>query len=195
MPSWRSGLTSAACSPARRNEQAIPRAAICGRATPTTMRRLATTWMPSSAQASATMRLAARSSHVHEEIPGDFSGATAAALAATGTGVGAGVGIRNLVGNVAEYVLDVPAADQPEAKPVATDRFIEDHAAQIRVIGGSALSDPAIDPGQAQPLVLEEAKEGYADVGFRLCFSAGFAAGQTLAARVNRLIDPLPLIP
>ena len=39
------------------------------------------------------MRLAARSSHVNEEIPGDFSGATAAALAATGTGVGAGAAI------------------------------------------------------------------------------------------------------
>ncbi len=115
----------------------------------------------------------------------------------TPVGEGSGGTIRNLVGNVAEYVLDVPAAEQPEPKPGATDRFLELHAAQIRVIGGSAISDPAIDPGQPQPLVLDEAKEGYADVGFRLCFSAGFApgGGQSLASRINRLIEPLPTIP
>ncbi len=109
--------------------------------------------------------------------------------------LGQGDGLKNLVGNVAEFVLDVPVSDEPEARPGAASAFIAENASKLHIIGGSALSDPAIPVDQPQPVVLEEAQEGYADVGFRLCFSAGFEGGQSLAARLNRLLEPLPTLP
>lgn len=113
----------------------------------------------------------------------------------TPSSVGQGDLLKNLVGNVAEFVLDVPASDEPEARPGAAAAFITENATDLHVIGGSALSDPAIPVDKPLPVVLDEAHEGYADVGFRLCFSAGFKGGQSLAARINRLLEPLPTLP
>lgn len=109
--------------------------------------------------------------------------------------VGPGDVAKNLVGNVAEFVLDVPTAIDPDARPGAAADFITENAAKLHVIGGSAMSDPSFAVDQPLPVVLEEAQEGYADVGFRLCFSAGFTGGQSLAARINRLLEPLPTLP
>ena len=108
---------------------------------------------------------------------------------------GQGDVLKNLVGNVAEFVLDVPVSDEPEARPGAAAAFITENASKLHIIGGSALSDPAVPVDQPLPVLLEEAQEGYADVGFRLCFSAGFKGGQSLAARLNRLLEPLPTLP
>jgi len=80
----------------------------------------------------------------------------------------------NLVGNVAEFVMEaVPleGAGSPTAAMVTS--YVTAHKSSIKVIGGSALSPPecAVDV----PLMLtdpEESTPGYADVGFRLAFSA-----------------------
>jgi hypothetical protein len=115
----------------------------------------------------------------------------------TPVGVGgaeSGSVVHNLIGNVAEYVLDANG-EVPPALPTAVSDFVQKHAATLKVIGGSALSDPALPPDAPQPVVLAEAQEGYSDVGFRLAFSAGTMSNASLAAKVNKLLEPLPVLP
>lgn len=87
---------------------------------------------------------------------------------------------HNLVGNVAEFVWDDPRAFETLAdKSLASVRkLIEQHADELHVIGGSALSAPELKFDQPLPVDLAEtgnvpsAWNGYADVGMRLAFSA-----------------------
>jgi hypothetical protein len=112
----------------------------------------------------------------------------------TGVEKGGGRTVHNLVGNVAEYVLELPTGAMPEARTSGAEEFVERHRGALRVIGGSALSDPAAGD-KASPIALDDAMEGYSDVGFRLAFSGGTDARSSLAARLRRILDPLPTLP
>lgn len=101
-----------------------------------------------------------------------------------------------LIGNVAEYVLhaDLPfPADPLDPK---LPNMLAAHPRAFSIIGGSALSDPGQDPRSPRPVVLPEAAEGFADVGFRLAFSGRHIGPEahTLAARLERLLTPTPYL-
>jgi formylglycine-generating enzyme required for sulfatase activity len=106
--------------------------------------------------------------------------------------------MRDLIGNAAEWVMFAGKGELPEARPRAVLDFVARNAAQVRVIGGSALSDPGIEPGRALEVNIQDASEGYADVGFRLAFSVPGAVagtGMGLAAQIDRLLTPTPMLP
>ncbi|MBS0197460.1 MAG: SUMF1/EgtB/PvdO family nonheme iron enzyme [Planctomycetes bacterium] len=97
-----------------------------------------------------------------------------APCAASGEGGGA---FQNLVGNVAEYVYeDAAAADAAPVTAAAVESLLG-RGEKVRVIGGSALSNKAIDPRTPQTVGWTQAREGFSDVGIRLAFSASKAAG------------------
>ena len=96
---------------------------------------------------------------------------------------GAGTDIfRNLVGNVAEYVCDASQEFErrnDKGTPDGARRFAQDNAAALAVIGGSALSPPELPV--TTPLPVDRAG-AYADVGFRLAFTA---PSRSLSERVG----------
>ena len=80
---------------------------------------------------------------------------------------------RHLVGNVAQFTCDKPESfdDWTDKKTAAGIRkFIEQAPKSLFVIGGSALSPPQAPFDK--PLAVEHTDEAYADVGFRLAFTA-----------------------
>ncbi len=85
---------------------------------------------------------------------------------------------RHIVGNVAEYVVDDrdawgDAADQPAAMADALRRageLVKDES-RVRVLGASAISPPEAKADEPYPLP-RRARGGFADVGFRLAFTA-----------------------
>ena len=92
-----------------------------------------------------------------------------------GTDDYAGV-FHDLVGNVAQWVLDVPAtlAEQVDAKgPTAAADvrtwFTPDRLSAVAVVGGSAVSPPTLDP--TKPYPLPAGPSAFSDVGFRLAFT------------------------
>jgi hypothetical protein len=95
--------------------------------------------------------------------------------ATPGTGSG---DMHDLVGNVAEYVLDGPNANAviKVAKPTvdSVDAEIAGANVDLGVIGGSALSPPQIPFNQKQALVMDsdQTAGGFSDVGFRLAYTA-----------------------
>lgn len=92
----------------------------------------------------------------------------------------------HLVGNVAEFVLDDPAAaEQVDVRPAAAAEQVAKNTAKLGVIGGSALSDPRMETGKPQAVTAEEAAGGYADVGFRLALTA---PSEPLSQRLRRVI-------
>lgn len=111
-------------------------------------------------------------------------------------GVGAGTKVHHLVGNVSEWTFDGAMGDLPEARAGAVTAYVAAQAANLRVVGASSLSDPEIDPLKGYSVVLDEAQEGYADVGVRLAFGApGSMAPQiSLAVRVDRVLTPVPVL-
>lgn len=85
----------------------------------------------------------------------------------------------HLVGNVAEYVIDAVPPSPPDGgsggllTAAMVISYMTTHKSATRIIGGSALSPPQCPVDK--PLALtdpEESTPGYADVGFRLAFSA-----------------------
>jgi len=91
-----------------------------------------------------------------------------------------------LVGNVAEFTFDDPAALtkwQDDADQLK--QLLAASADKIRVIGGSALSAPQIPVDVAQAVDYAEASAGYADVGLRLAFTA---PAETVQVRLRRLL-------
>jgi formylglycine-generating enzyme required for sulfatase activity len=86
---------------------------------------------------------------------------------------------HDLVGNVAEYVLDTPTGDVEslpaglsiDAKSISEWFSAANHLQQMGVIGGSFLSPPELDPMTRLPLPPTTAPHEYADVGFRLAFT------------------------
>ncbi len=111
----------------------------------------------------------------------------------TAVGTGGGEVVHNLVGNVTEYVFDGPGL-MPEARGVGAEEFVAAHGGELRVIGGSALSDPGVAVDKGQAVATADAVEGYSDVGFRLAFSSGADTRSSLGARLRRILDPLPTI-
>jgi hypothetical protein len=102
--------------------------------------------------------------------------------------------LRHLVGNVAEYVVNASAAD---LLPAAGGPSVEGARAvlarrrdALKVIGASALSPLEVAPTTPQPVDLEEAAGGYADVGFRLAFSAAGAGpmAEPLGVQLSRVL-------
>ncbi|MFA6045578.1 MAG: hypothetical protein WC718_11390 [Phycisphaerales bacterium] len=102
----------------------------------------------------------------------------------------------DLVGNVAEFVVDDGGAS---ATAGASDTGVEDYLkankAKIFVIGGSALSPPAITPAVPQKVARFPDTFGYSDVGFRLAFStdAGGGSGKP-ADRLLALLSQAPFL-
>jgi len=116
-----------------------------------------------------------------KSLPGDDGALWLSPVGSGKTGT-----FRNLIGNVAEFTFEDPSVlakwqgDADELKQImakASDR--------IRVIGGSALSDPSIPPNKPQAVDYVEASAGYADVGIRLAFTA---PAETIQVRLRRLL-------
>ena len=98
--------------------------------------------------------------------------------------VGAGPGpFHHLVGNVAEFVYDDAAAAKKMAasSPKEVRGFLESTAAQLRVIGASALSPPELKPDRAYAVAPGRT---FSDVGLRLAF---VAPGESLGAQLKRI--------
>lgn len=93
--------------------------------------------------------------------------------------------MHHLVGNVAEFVFDNKAAFDAATIETIPD-VLENDPAKVGVIGGSSLSPPSKPVGTAQGGLLSTQLrgEGFADVGFRLAFSAKNAR-RSLQARAN----------
>lgn len=136
--------------------------------------------------------------------------------------------LKHLVGNVAEWIWDFPctsvaaSTDQGHAANTRADSqdyldqidaarsLLDAHAASLGIVGGSALSDPRVPGDRVHRPILSEAREGYADVGFRLAFTddhfaselggadglapGGTAGGLSLADRLRAVLTPLPTL-
>ena len=113
-----------------------------------------------------------------------------------------GKGFQHLVGNVAEFVFQPPAGldeklqelPKSEASKAAATflKLVQDHAASLRVIGGSALSAPEVWDGKGKPFgkawpveLVKGARDSYSDVGFRLAFTA---PRETPADQLRRIL-------
>jgi len=128
--------------------------------------------------------------------------------------VGSGEKFSHLVGNVAEFVFEMSAAEQAKlAKQV--DSFppevggpflravlaeaLKKNPALVQVVGGSALSAPEVWDGKARPFdkplpvgFRRGGRGGYSDVGFRLAFTA---PGEPFAVRLRRLLAARGYLP
>ena len=94
---------------------------------------------------------------------------------------------HHLVGNVNEFVFEDPASLQK--LQVDGDQlvpFLGRAADKLRVIGASALSAPGLEPETPQAVDFGRASRGYADVGFRLAFTA---PAESLHTRLRRLLQ------
>ncbi len=127
-----------------------------------------------------------------------------------GVGKGCGSPFKNLIGNVSEYVLD-PAPDTPGSPSATSSRFstvdewVRTKGNAVWVVGPSALtgtSAVAAEADRKSPVEVVLAAEGYSDVGFRLAFSVkadrvetAAVEGGSTAARVRRVLEPLPTLP
>jgi hypothetical protein len=111
---------------------------------------------------------------------------------------------HHLVGNVAELVLERPDRFDAEfrkggeLKGSAVRAYAEKHEADARVVGGSALSAPAVWNGAERPfhktwpLDQPASRDGWADVGFRLAFTA---PRESPAARLQRILRARGYLP
>lgn len=80
---------------------------------------------------------------------------------------------HHMIGNVAEYLCDAPEQFdglKDKRSPQSVRSFAEQAAQKLAVIGGSALSPPEVPVDK--PLPLTHPDQAYADVGFRLAFTA-----------------------
>jgi len=101
---------------------------------------------------------------------------------------------HHLVGNVAEFTFEDAAAAGKLTNPAAEDirKLVQSAPGSVRVIGGSALSAPALS--LAEPYVPDPARasEGFADVGFRLAFTA---PAMPLHTRLRRALNQRGYLP
>lgn len=101
--------------------------------------------------------------------------------------------IQHLLGNVAELVFDQP--DRLDtAKPTAEGVLgvLQQAPDALAAIGGSSLSPPELPPETRIPVDLLFSTEGFADVGFRMAFTARGTRPprETLAAKILRILGP-----
>jgi hypothetical protein len=103
---------------------------------------------------------------------------------------------RNLVGNVAELAFEAPealaglqATDKSRLVAAEVEAMLRDNPSKLRVIGLSAMSAPQLR--QAEPYPIDPTAT-YADVGFRLAFTAPFA---TEAERLQWVLQNQPYLP
>lgn len=104
--------------------------------------------------------------------------------------------IHDLVGNVAEFVLDDNGASASVGadEPSVSAAIKEIHKNKgVKVIGASALSQRELSPEKAEPLVTAPNPRGYSDVGFRLAFSTDAGGGSGKPA--DRLLAILAQAP
>ncbi len=83
-------------------------------------------------------------------------------------------GFHDLVGNVAEYTMESPlafASLPTHCSARELQEFTGRHKDELHIIGGSAFSPPFVKYSEPNPVKLESAVEGFADVGFRLAYS------------------------
>ncbi len=101
--------------------------------------------------------------------------------------------VHHLVGNVAEYVFDQPDR-MDAARPTAdgVQSVFQSAPTALGAIGGSALSPPELAPDTRIPVDLLFSTEGFADVGFRLAFTARGTRPprETLASKILRVLSP-----
>ncbi len=100
----------------------------------------------------------------------------------------------HVIGNVAEFTTTVPWTIPSEPREAAA--FVAKSVAQLRIIGGSALSDPSFDPLKAEPLDPIDALEGFSDVGFRLAFGANAPdrPREQVGRQVVEILTPSPYL-
>lgn len=101
--------------------------------------------------------------------------------------------VRHLIGNVAEFVFDQPdLLDACAPTASAVNGALARAPDALGAIGGSALSPPEIPPESRQPVDLLFSSEGFADVGFRLAFTARGTRPprETLASKALRILAP-----
>ncbi|HYE63421.1 MAG TPA: SUMF1/EgtB/PvdO family nonheme iron enzyme [Phycisphaerales bacterium] len=86
---------------------------------------------------------------------------------------------HHLIGNVWEFTHEAPLAAEalPQATYDSVMGLMGQGYANMRVIGGSALSNPQVGTTEPQEFKRTTARQGWADVGFRLAFSTGAGAG------------------
>jgi formylglycine-generating enzyme required for sulfatase activity len=104
----------------------------------------------------------------------------------------------NLIGNVWEYTYEQPLEVEKLQSTAPEDiyKLIGNMYAQVRVIGGSALSNPDIAINEPKAPKRTEALRGWSDVGFRLAFSTGAGAGGsgTPKQRLMSLLQTTPYL-
>jgi hypothetical protein len=107
-----------------------------------------------------------------------------------------GTSFRNLIGNVAEYVLrDRTEMSLPEGQDLSLRRIDEALRSfrrnlPVLVIGGSALSDCSLMP-VCTPQSIHYSFLGYADVGFRLAFPVDEEVS-SFYSRMAKIVEPHP---
>jgi len=100
--------------------------------------------------------------------------------------------VHHLIGNVAEMVFDQPdRLDAAAPTAAAVLSVLQQSAEALGAIGGSSLSPPEITPETRLPLDMLFSTEGFADVGFRLAFTARGTRPprETLAAKILRVLS------
>lgn len=126
--------------------------------------------------------VAANQTAVPEEADDEALDIAEPALFLSPVDKGCGTIFKNLIGNVAEYVL-VDAVKYERFPPEEFKPKLFPVAQELRVIGGSAFSHPSqsrVLPLQPTPT---RAAQGFSDVGFRLAFSAERGVAQQLIAK------------
>ena len=100
--------------------------------------------------------------------------------------------LHNVLGNVAELVLDEKILDPAPPEAMADLKaWVDRHAASFSVIGGSAMSPPQLDPTAPVALTKASGAVGYSDVGIRLVFDA---KDVPLRRRMEQLLKSRPYL-
>jgi hypothetical protein len=114
----------------------------------------------------------------------------------------AGAVLQHVVGNTAEYVFEDTRAfeELADGSAAGVQGFAQATAGRLGVVGGSALSAPQLETDRTWSVDLFDVQDrvGYADVGFRLAFSAGGPSAPRLSAAarmLTRLTDEAYLTP
>lgn len=102
--------------------------------------------------------------------------------------------VSHVWGNVAEFVTTSgwPLSPNPQEALAHVARHVQD----LRIIGGSALSHPDLDPREGSELDVVDALDGFSDVGFRLAFSPSKVRAQAagVAASARQVLNPTPYL-